>query len=185
MKVALFAPKTKLSDSLRRCAHEVFASSLTDFSITPSPKWKENIAACDLLFIDATAGFATTSYLAGIAAGLGKRTILLTPVHELIPEFFGPNPSSITHQWNLDYLKAQLELFARPLGAANAIADDSPAGKFHQLFGDLLNTHGYIHRGPVEFDGSTFTVREQDMDLALVQEIAHRAKSLNLRVRLL
>ena len=191
MKIGLFAPKTKLSDSLRRCAHEVFASSLDDFSQTPRTKWKESIAACDVLFIDATAGLATTSYLAGIAEGLGKRTILLTPVHELIPEFFGPNPSAITHQWNFEDLKAQLELFARgPLFARDSsrvktVADDTPSGKFHELFGDLLQSYGYTHRGPVEFDGSTFTVREQDMDFALVQEIAQRAKSLNMRVRLL
>jgi len=49
----------------------------------------------------------------------------------------------------------------------------------------LLQSHGYVPRGSVELDGSTFTLRDQEMDLPLVQAIANRAKSLNLRVRLL
>jgi hypothetical protein len=185
MKICFFAPPGKLSESIRQSVRQVFASSFTDISDAPFSTWREMIANCDALLVDATAGMSKTCFLTGLAKGLGKQTIILTPVHEAIAEFLTQNAMAITHQWNLEYLKQELEKIAHPSGAPEAVADDTPAGKFRQHFGDLLKAHGYVHRGPVEFDGSTFTVREQDMDFALVQEIAHRAKSLNLRVRLL
>ena len=185
MKICFFAPSGKLSESIRQSVRQAFASSFTDISEAPFSMWREVIANCDALLVDATSGASKTCFLTGLAKGLGKHTIILTPVHDAIPEFLSPNTSTIIHQWNLAYLKRELEKLAHPSRATEAVADDTPAGKFHQHFGDLLKAHGYVHRGPVEFDGSTFTVREQDMDFALVQEIAHRAKSLNLRVRLL
>jgi hypothetical protein len=96
----------------------------------------------------------------------------------------------IVHHWNLDFLQSELHKTISPGNSQQSqpsaqLNADIPEGRFQELFGDLLRTHGYVHRGPVEFDGSTFTLREQEMDLPLVQEIARRAKSLNLRVRLL
>jgi tRNA G18 (ribose-2'-O)-methylase SpoU len=73
----------------------------------------------------------------------------------------------------------------RQRGFATAAAQDSPAAKFREHFGDLLKKYGVEHRGLIEFDGKNFTVHEQEFDFALVQEIANRARALNLRVRLL
>jgi|GEM_PF-118038 len=73
----------------------------------------------------------------------------------------------------------------RQRGFATAAAQDSPAAKFREHFGDLLQKYRCEHRGLIEFDGKNFTVHEQEFDFALVQEIAHRARALNLRVRLM
>jgi hypothetical protein len=138
----------------------------------------------DLVIIDITTANPSACYLTGIADALGKRAILISPIQESIPAIF-ENRTIIVHRWNLEFLKTELEKFAAPENLEPQLNADTPEGKFQQSFGDLLRSHGYIHRGPVEFDGGTFTLREQDMDLPLVQDIARRAKSLNLRVRLL
>jgi hypothetical protein len=184
MRIAFHAPAGELSESLRRSAQGAFASPIIDLAAKPQLVWKETISEVDLLLVDITAGDPAACYLVGLADALGKRVILLSPITEIIPAFFA-NRAAIVHRWNLDLLRTALEKFAEPSAAQSTVADDTPAGKFTQLFGDLLKSHGYVHRGPVEFDGATFTLREQEMDLPLVQAIAHRAKSLNVRVRLL
>jgi hypothetical protein len=183
MKVCFYAPKTKLTESLRRCVRDALGV-VTDLSETPSSIWKEAVASADLVVVDATAE-TWAAYLAGLADALGKRVVLLSPIDECIPPVLADR-GAIIHHWNLEILRGELRKFCdAPSDEAPPIADDTPAGKFRQMFGDLLRTHGYVHRGSVEFDGSTFTLREQEMELALVQAIAHRAKSLNVRVRLL
>lgn len=173
-----------MSDELRRSAQTAFVSPVTELNKVPVTAWKDTINTADLVLIDFTAANPTASYVAGIADTLNKRVILLTPIAESIGGVFEKH-RTIVHQWNLEFLKSELQKETGSTDAEPQIRDDTPVGKFHQLFGDLLKVHGYVHRGPVEFDGATFTLREQDMDFALVQEIAHRAKSLNVRVRLL
>lgn len=183
MKICALTQPTEMAERLRRCLQAALGSPITDLNTLPLMAWRETIGAADLVLVDFTASNSTASYVVGIADALNKRVILLAPVAEPLADVFKKH-RIVVHQWNFDLLKAELQ----PETSANEapqIADDSPAGKFQQLFGDLLKAHGYVHRGPVEFDGATFTVREQEMDLALVQEIAHRAKSLNVRVRLL
>lgn len=184
MNVCFYAPPGQISEALRRCAHGALSSPIVDLNDAPLLAWKEKLTAADLVLIDITAANATACYVAGMADALQKRIILLSPLDDTVPVVFDKH-RVIVHRWNLELLRAELEKFAAPSSAEDPTNDDTPAGKFHQLFGDILRVHGYIHRGPVEFDGSSFTLREQDMDLSLVQEIAHRAKSLNLRVRLL
>jgi hypothetical protein len=183
MKICFQSPPGELSDTLQRSIQSAFGTPVTALNTIPSIALKESIQAADLVLIDATAANTLATYTLGLADAFNKRVILISPIEEPLPAFFEKH-RLIVHRWNLDHLKQQLAPAATPDDQPQ-ITDDTPTGKFHQLFGDLLKTHGYVHRGPVEFDGSTFTVREQDMDFALVQEIAHRAKSLNLRVRLL
>lgn len=186
MNVGFYAPDTDLTKSLRAAVQQVFPSPMIDLAAARADNWKQIISDIDLLIADVTAQNAAASYLIGLADALGKRTMLLAPLPESVPQFFTKR-EVIIHQWNLAFLRSEMQ---KVVGNAihsdpSIVRDDTPAGKFHQMFGDLLKTHGYVHRGPVEFDGSTFTVREQEMELALVQAIAHRAKSLNVRVRLL
>jgi hypothetical protein len=173
-----------MSEQLRRCAQSAFGSPVTDLNKAPLTAWKDTIQAADLIILDFTAANSTAAYVAGVADTLNKRVILLSAIAEPTAAIFEKH-RVIVHQWNLEFLKSELQKQAGPTESESQIVDDTPAGQFRQHFGDLLRVHGYVHQGPVEFDGSTFTVREQDMDFALVQEIAHRAKSLNLRVRLL
>ena len=183
MKICFQSPPGELSPTLQRAIQSALGSPVIALNQIPTLALKENIQAADLVIIDITAANPLSVYTLGLADAFNKRVILLSPIAEPLPALFEKH-RIIVHRWNLDYLKTELAPAASPADEPQ-IANDTPAGKFHQHFGDLLKTHGYIHRGPVEFDGSTFTVREQDMDLPLVQEIAHRAKSLNLRVRLL
>lgn len=184
MNICFAAPTGEMNDSLRRCAQEAFGSPIVDLSQTPSESWKDSIAHADLIIGDITAANPAASYAIGLADALGKSIVLLAPIQDSIPPFFG-NRKVIVHRWNLDYLREELEKLAAPSDSKIAIDENTPAGKFQKLFGDLLKKHGYAHHGPVEFDGTTFTLREQDMDLPLVQDLARRAKSMNLRVRLL
>lgn len=186
MNVGFYAPDTDLTKPLRAAVQQLFPLPMIDLAPARADNWKQIICDLDLLIADITAQNAAASYLIGLADALGKRTMLLAPLPESVPQFVTDRPV-IVHQWNLDFLRSELQKFAGGAVSADvpAVRDDTPSGKFHQMFGDLLKTHGYAHRGPVEFDGSTFTVREQEMELALVQAIAHRAKSLNVRVRLL
>ena len=185
MKIVFHGPSGELSDVLRRSVQQALASPVMDLAETAVARWKEAIADADLLIVDLNAGNAA-AYLIGLSDALGKRTVLLSPISEFVPGIFADR-SVIVHQWNLEHLRAELAKLATTDAAFEPapIADDTPAGKFQQRFGDLLRAHGYVHRGPVEFDGTTFTLREQEMELPLVQAIAHRAKSLNLRVRML
>jgi hypothetical protein len=186
MKICFHAPAGELSETLRRSVQEALGQPLLDLSETAPRTWKEAIAGADLAFVDITAANAAACYLVGLADAIGRRVVLLAPIEESIPAIF-ENCDVIVHRWNLELLKTELRKLTVTTTdeKAPAVTDDSPAGKFQQMFGDLLRTHGYVHRGSVEFDGATFILREQDMDLPLVQEISNRAKSLNVRVRLL
>jgi len=186
MKICFFAPTSELNESLRRCVEQAFGSPVINLADAPKERWKEAIFGADLIVVDITGQNASACYLIGLADALGKRAIILTPIRESIPEVFAAR-HAIVHQWNLELIRTELRKFAEP-GATNdsqTLSDDTPAGKFQRMFGDLLKAHGYVHRGAVEWDGSTFTLREQEMELPLVQAIANRAKSLNVRVRLL
>ena len=187
MKICFFAPASELSESLRRCVEEAFGSPVINLADAPIERWKENVAGADLIVVDVTAQNASACYLMGLGDALGKQTIILSPIRDSIPQIFADR-HSIVHQWNLELIQGELRKFAKSGATVNdppAPSDDTPAGRFQRVFGDLLKSHGYVHRGAVEWDGSTFTLREQEMDLPLVQAIANRAKSLNVRVRLL
>jgi hypothetical protein len=186
MNICFFSLSSLVSDSLRRCVEGAFPPGFTNLTEVPANRWREMIANADLIIADITAQNAAASYLVGLADALGRRSVLLAPIRDSVPSVFAER-DIIVHQWNLQLLEEELlnRSVRRVTTAPPAIMDYTPAGEFNQNFGDLLQSHGYVHRGTVEFDGSTFTLREQEMDLSLVQAIANRAKSLNLRVRLL
>jgi hypothetical protein len=186
MKICFFTLSSLVSDSLRRCVEGAFPTGFTNLTEVPASRWREMIANADLIIADVTAQNAAASYLIGLADTLGKRAILLAPIQDSIPVVFADR-DIIVHQWNLQLLDRELLKRSTPRApvAPPATMDYTPAGEFNQHFGDLLHSHGYVHRGTVEFDGSTFTLRDQEMDLPLVQAVANRAKSLNLRIRLL
>jgi hypothetical protein len=186
MNVCFWAPAGDLNNTLLGCARSALGRPITDLSEIPGNRWKDELQRADLTLVDVTAANAIASYIIGLADGLSQRVVLLSAIQESLPSIF-EDRAVIVHRWNLDLLRSE---FAKLADAPNPSEpatpqDDSPAGQFHKQFGDLLRTHGYVHRGTVDFDGSTFTLREQEMDLPLVQDIARRAKSLNLRVRLL
>ena len=70
--------------------------------------------------------------------------------------------------------------------AVGAKAGESARERFMEIFGAILKEHQHEHRGEVEMeDEKTFVLLNQDMDLALVQNLARRARELGLRIKLM
>jgi len=186
MSICLFTGEGAVFEPVRNTVRALFPNATMLSADVPSA-WAGAVSNSDLVVVDATAANPLAFYFLGLADAFGRRSIIITAIAERLPAPFQNRPT-VVHGWNLEQLKSDLGKFA----PANAKAtpdpreeDPSPAGKFHKLFGDLLQKYGYEHRGPIELDGAVFTVREQDMDFALVQEISNRAKTLKVRVRLL
>lgn len=183
MKVVLFTSEGAIFEALREAVKQVFpdvgllSGDMVSFAA---------IADCDLALIEVTAGNPLGLYFAGAADALGRKSALLAAIREDLPARLLER-AILIHGWNLEFLKGEL----RKLGGRDVAArtenpqNETASEKFQRLFGDLLAQHGYHHRGVVEFEGNVFTLREQEMDLPLVQALAKRSKALNLRVRLL
>jgi hypothetical protein len=182
MKVVFHIPSDPVFAPIEEAILKVFPNA------TAAPATPNAIAAmknADLVIIEAAGANAAAVYLLGVADAGARKSLLVMPVRERLALF--ENRSAIIHGWNLEYLRSELRKLSIPeKPAPDAPVDDTPAGKFHRHFGDLLAQHDYQHRGPIELENeNVFTLREQDMDLPLAQEIARRAKTLNMRVRLL
>lgn len=185
MNVCLFTGEGPAFEPLRNAVQEVFSSAVVQLNADVAGGWTSVISHSSLVLLDITSGNSFAYYLLGQADALNKRVILLTPFPLPMPPPLQKR-LAIVHGWNLEHLKGELLKLSNPAATAAAPrADESPAEKFQRLFGDLLAEHGYRHTGTVEFEKNTFTLREQEMDLPLVQQISNRAKSLKLRVRLL
>jgi hypothetical protein len=182
MKICFYSNSGPSAETLRQCVRSSLGA-IVDLTEMPLEAWRDAVAEAELAVIDVTAASPQAMYLLGLADAAGKRSALLAAIENSLPKDFGHRPV-IVHGWNLEFLKSELAKLSTD-DSEVAPGDDTPAGQFQKQFGDLLKMHGYFHRGPVEFDGTTFTLRDQEMELPLVQEISKRAKALNLRVRLL
>ncbi len=182
MNISYYVPADQVLDPLRESILKSFPGAK---GIDAGPEAVATVRGSELVLVDVTGAGAGAAYVAGLADAFGKKCVLLMAIREAIPAL--RHLPAIVHGWNFDLLAAELRKHAgAPLVFAPAPPNESPEGKFQRLFGDLLAAHGYRHRGPVELENeSTFTLREQEMELPLAQDIARRAKSLNLRVRLL
>ena len=80
------------------------------------------------------------------------------------------------------------ELVSRLSGASPGDSGSSqdPRAQFLRTFGDLLKKHGYEHRGEIVQEGpTTFILKDQDMELPLVQELARRGREMGIRIKLM
>lgn len=177
MTVVFYTGEGTLCDRVREKVLTLFPTA-TSISPQHAPA---TIEKADLVLVHLVGPEPFALYLLGAAAALSRTVVMLAPHQEVIPAFLADKPA-IIHAWNFDHLAAEL---ARLQGGALKPSAETPAEKFHKIFGDLLKEHGYQHRGAIEREGTVFTLRDQEMDLALVQKIANRARSLNLRVRLM
>lgn len=185
MNVCLFTGEGPAFEPLRKAIQEVFSSRVTQLAADGPGGWTSVISRSTLVLLDITSANVFAFYLLGVADALDKRAILLTPFPQPLPPPLEKR-LTIIHGWNFDHLKAELQKLSNPAATTTSPpANETPTQKFHRLFGDLLADHDYKHLGPVELEKNTFILRDQEMELPLVQQISHRAKSLNLRVRLL
>ena len=182
MKVCFYAGEGIVFEPVSSAVREVFVDALK-LGGEGFAKWKKAIADSEKVLVHLAGGEALALMAIGMAEALEKRVVILCPVREAVPGQLS-NRATVVHGWNIEFLKSELKKLRDTVEGAND-GEGTAADKFQNLFGDLLKQHGYEHKGTVELEGTVFTLREQEMDLALVQEMSHRAKELKVRVRLL
>lgn len=143
------------------------------------------IESADLIIADLTGQLPNIFYLTGYAQALGKKVWFLVPHLENFP-FDSAKQSVISYAGDRRFLKDELSAFlAGKTFGLPAPADDAKT-RFASIFGDILATHRYEHDGRIELENpTTFVLHDQDMGLALVQDLARRARELGFRLKLM
>jgi hypothetical protein len=152
------------------------------------------IEKADLCVAELTGKNPNVMYQVGYAHALGKKVLMLSRHGEDFP-FDKTRHAVIVYEGEIDFLKGEFlnwlktGTVARP-DAEAAESTGAAAGEARQIFestfGDILAKHGHVHRGDVQLENpSTFVLIGQDMDLALVQDLARRARELGLRLKLM
>lgn len=191
MKVCLIFPEGELFAAPLHTARDVLLGHQV-FEIWPklldAHENTSELVEADLVLAEVTGRNPHVLYFLGWAHALQKRTILLARYAEDFP-FSSENLTPLIYARDLVYLREELARRIAGGGVPSDTASPSTADareKFHQLFGDLLKKHGQDHRGIIEMENEkTFVLREQDLELALVQEMSRRARELGLRIKLL
>ena len=152
------------------------------------------IEKAGLVAIDISGRNPNTIYLAGYAHGIGKRVLFLAQHGEDLP-FDRTRHDIIIYHANLDLLKQYLDAFLRTgtaepaeatAGAAPSPATADAKARFKTIFGDIMSEFDAEHSGEIYMENDkTFVLVEQDLELALVQALARRARELGLRIKLL
>jgi hypothetical protein len=155
----------------------------TDLSLGKIAGILATLKSCSQVIADVSAKNPNVMFLAGCARALDRPILYITQHAEGFPFTEAP----VVYGADPSFLRTELlaQVTAGP-GANGGAEAEEPRAKFIAIFGDLLQKHGYEHRGPVQQDApNVFTLVDQDMDLSLVQEIARRGRELNIRVRLM
>ena len=151
------------------------------------------IAGATLLIADVTARNPHVLYLLGYADALGKKSILLAQQGEDFPFDLRSRPIVIYGSALVmlgDELRKAWTSFHNftggvPAGGAASSPDLSePQQQFLSIFGEILDQHGYAHKGRItRGEGNVFVIEEQEMPLVLVQDLARRARSTGYRLK--
>jgi len=154
---------------------------------------RATIANNDCLLADLTGNNPAVLYYLGVAEALGKPVILVarnaeTVVFQINQPIlaYADEPSLLRTQLisrlNQNHSEAPVAIAATPQPASGS----PEAARFYEIFGDILQQHGYQNHGEIKCENeSTFLLIEQDMELALVQDLSRRAKERGLRLKLL
>jgi hypothetical protein len=145
----------------------------------------EALKSAELVIADLTGKNSNVMYGVGVADAIGKTVLLLVQHLEDFPFASGAHPV-IAYAGDRQFLKTELAAYLRGERKREDAQANSGREKFQKLFGDILSKHGYVHRGEVEMENpTTFVLLNQDMDLALVQELARKARELGMRLKLM
>jgi hypothetical protein len=145
----------------------------------------EGLKSAELVIADVTGKSPNAMYGVGVADAIGKRVLLLVQHLEDFP-FASEGRDVIAYAGDRQFLKTELTAYLRAETKRAEAPANSAREKFQNLFGDILSKHGYVHRGDVEMENpTTFVLLNQDMDLALVQELARKARELGMRLKLM
>ena len=143
------------------------------------------IERADMVLAEISARNPNTMYLAGYAQGIGKRVVFLALHGEDIP-FDRTRHAAIVYSGSGDFLKAELLAKLRDQEPPDLRAGEGAREKFDSIFGDIMKAHGGEHTGAIEMENEkTFILRDQDLDLPLVQDLARKARELGYRIKLM
>ena len=146
---------------------------------------RQSLEAADVVVADISTRNPHVMYLAGYAEGIGRKLIFITQHGEEFPFDRASHPP-IIYGSDAEFLGK--ELVSRLSGASPSDSGSSPdpRAQFLRTFGDLLKKHGYEHRGEIVQEGpTTFILKDQDMELPLVQELARRGREMGIRIKLM
>ena len=137
-----------------------------------------------LIIADVSARNPHVMFLAGYAQGIGREILLLAQQAEDFP-FDRSKHDPIIYGSDPAFLKSELLTFLRGGAKSETKAGDA-RDQFLATFGDLLQKHQHEHHGDIYLENpTTYVLVNQDMDLALVQDLARRGRELGLRIKLM
>ena len=145
----------------------------------------QELELADLIVADITARNPHVMYLAGYAHGTGREVLFIAQHGEDFP-FDLAKHRAIFYGGDLEFLKAEFR--SHLLGEEKFSAPKSADAReqFLSAFGDLLAKYQHQHKGEIQLENpTTFVLLNQDMELALVQDLARRARELGLRIKLM
>jgi len=145
----------------------------------------QSLESADLIVADITARNANVMFLAGYTQGIGREVLFITQSGEDFPFDRSKHPP-IVYGNDLAFLKAEFLAHLRGDANAGAQTPGDPRQQFLATFGDLLKKHQHEHRGEIQLENpTTYVLVNQDMDLALVQDLARRGRELGIRIKLM
>ena len=161
-----------------------FVRISTDLSESKLKSTFAKLESANSIIADLTARNPNVMFLTGYARALKKPITCITQRAEDFP--FDQSTPPIIYGSDPNFLRTELLHQLSDQRSTPSQRGDDARAKFLSLFGDLLQKHAHEHRGPIlEDQPNVYTLINQDMDLPLVQDIARRARELNLRVKLM
>lgn len=143
------------------------------------------IEKAGLVLADLSGRNPSGAYAAGYAQGIGRRVIFLAQVETDFPFAVG-SQRLIVYSGNLDFLRAELDRIEGGGSSPAAASATGARARFDELFGEILRAHAHQHKGEIEMENAqTFVLLNQEMDLALVQDLSRRARELGVRLKLM
>ncbi|MGV3774581.1 MAG: hypothetical protein ACO1QB_16900 [Verrucomicrobiales bacterium] len=204
-KIVVLLPSGKLFDHLFSLGIKPVCEGL-NLEVSRPPVQLQNppvldqvhrrIRDADLIVADVSAGNASILYTIGYAQAIGKPLLLCAIAAEDFPlnaQLFEP----IIHAARAEVLALELKSRLKSLWNTDAASlasmesgqsdpDKKARLEFESIFGDILKQHHHRHTGPISKESdTTFVLENNDMDLALVQDLARHARSMNMRLKLL
>lgn len=153
---------------------------------------RQNIAEADCLLADLSGNNPAVCYCIAAAEALDKPVIIMARHAETValsgtdPTLAYADDPNLLRSSLISRLSQGTPQATIPTSAPKPVQQTADRERFLELFGDVLVKHQYEDLGEVHCENkTTFVLLEQNMDLALVQDLARRAREHGLRLKLL